>query len=85
MYALQLIKDYSPQMAVLGVVGWILFLVALRLLGAVFVDGGLLPPAAPTAPPLGEASEIRAVPAPDDCIIVAGIKVCSSEESEVPL
>jgi hypothetical protein len=85
MYALQMIKDYAPQMALLGVISWILFLVALRLLGAVFVDGGLLPSSTPTAPPLGDASEERTGPAPDDCIIVAGMKVCGSEESEGPL
>ncbi len=85
MYALQIIRDYSPQMAVLGVVAWILFLVALRLLGAVFVDGGLLPPSTPITPPSGEVSEELAIPAPDDCIIVAGTRVCSSDESEGPL
>lgn len=80
MYALHMIKDYSPQMAVLGVVSWILFLVVLRLLGAVFVDGGLLPGPAQIAPPLADVSEQL-----DDCIIVADMKVCGSEESEGPL
>lgn len=76
MYLFLMLKKHGPEILSGGLVIYVVSLVALQLVGAVFLDGGLLADlwAISDGPP-AELPE----PPPSDCIEVGGIEICGSE------
>jgi hypothetical protein len=83
MFVLNIVQTYAREAFAFGVLCWILFLVAIRMITFVITDGGLIPPL--HDPHLPPATVDDRPLAEGDCIIVEGIKVCSSDESDGPL
>lgn len=85
MTILILAREYAYETAAMLTLSWIVFLIAIRMITALFADGGLIPPA---KPPLSSPPPVLEEHGPsklDDCIVVADMKVCGADESEGPL